>query len=657
MANRFQIGATYYPEHWPADNHPRDLDRIAAAGFNVVRLGEGAWWYWEPREGQYQFELFDRVIELCRQRDIQVIMGTPTYTGPAWIAHKYPEVLRVNFERLPLAHGSRQNFNHTSPKFLDLSRRVCTALAEHYKDEPQIIAWQLDNEINNGSDASYAESDRIAFRAWLRERYRTLDALNEAWGTRFWSQVYSDWEQIELPATVGQGQNPHRLLDQSRFISDTVIRFLREQATILKGANPRWQVTHNSIFGNVNPRALAAELDFYSHDHYPLFWNHWSEFSQKVIEARSLSFPYSILEQQSGPGGQMSYLLRTPEPGEQRLWTYESIAHGADRLLYFTWRTAAFGTEQHWHGLIDQDNKDTRRLREATRTAKEIATLPDEFFAAKPVKVAAVLRDFDLDVNEKRINTYTHEGRWSHSRWAASLVKRHVPSDFVWSDGEFDGYSLLIAGHLKIVDAALVEKLTRFVERGGTLVLGAQSGLHDRKLHIHQQTPPGPLASLAGVEVEDWTSLAKGQTRRLAMVDGPSVDAFAFAERLRPTTACVLARWEAEGLLHGGAAVTMNAVGEGKVIYLGGYFDAAATETLATWLCESEEIESVIEADDSVECVLRQSGEARYLTLMNHGPTDATVQRVPRNTTVLIGDAPSVGSLRLPPYGVAMLKT
>lgn len=658
MANRFLIGATYYPEHWPAENHPRDLDRIAATGFNVVRLGEGAWWYWEPREGEYQFELFDRVIDLCREREIKVIMGTPTYTGPAWISSKYPEVLRKTFERQPLAHGSRQNFNHTSPKFRDLSRRITTALAQHYANESQIIAWQLDNEINNGNDASYAESDTAAFRAWLRDRYGTLDALNESWGTRFWSQVYDDWEQIDLPAPTAQGQNPHRLLDQSRFISDSVIAFVREQAEILKAANPHWQVTHNSIFGNVNPRHLAAELDFYSLDHYPLFWKHWWEFAQKPMEARSYSFPFSIMEQQSGPGGQMSYLLRTPEPGEQRLWTYQSIAHGADKLLYFTWRTCPFGTEQHWHGLIDQDNKDTRRLREASETAKEIATLPDEFFDAKPVKVAAVLRDFDIDVNEKRINTYTGDGRWAFGRWAAALIKRHVPTDFVWTDQEFDGYKLLIAGHLKIVDEALVAKLTRFVENGGTLVLGARSGLHDRRLHIEQRTPPGLLAELAGVEVEDWSTLEKGLSRSMTIDGGPSADAIALAERLRPTTATPLAAWQDTGVKGGGCAATRRFIGRGSVIYLGGYFDAPSTDAIADWLIRDAAITPAVVADEHVECVVRSGANAvRYLTLLNHTAQPRDVTGLPENCEGIIGPMPREGKVGLRAFGVAIMRT
>jgi beta-galactosidase len=367
------------------------------------------------------------------------------------------------------------------------------------------------------------------------------------------------------------------------------------------------------------------------------------------------------MEQQSGPGGQMSYLLRTPEPGEIRLWTYQSIAHGADRLLYFTWRTCPFGTEQHWHGLVDQDGKDNRRLREASQTAAEIATLPDEFFDAKPAKVAAVLRDFDIDVNEKRINTYPHDGRWAHGRWAAALLKRHVPVDFVWSDDDFDGYAVLFAGHLKIVDDEVVAKLKRFVERGGTLVLGAQSGLHDRNLHIVQQTPPGPLAELAGVEVEDWTTLEKG---REAYVMGkiPSFCAIAFAERLRLITADVVAHWLDRGSLLGRApAVARNVVGKGQVIYIGAYTDLASTERIVEWLLELLKVESLITPtrssdEEPLEVVVRTSPQHTFVCLLNHGSKPLRVPELPEGYVPLVADKSRSKLLSIPPYGVAIVR-
>lgn len=667
MGNRFLIGATYYPEHWlvkgspsRGENHARDLDRMAAAGFNVVRLGEGAWWYWEPREGEYRFELFDRVIALCRERDIKVIMGTPTYTGPAWIMQKYPEVLRVNFDRVVMKHGSRQNYCHTSPMFRELSRRITTALANHYANEKQVIAWQLDNEINNGVDASYTEADAVAFRAWLRAKYKTLDALNDAWGTRFWSQVYDDWEQIDLPAPMSQWPNPTRLLDHSRFVSDSAIAFLDEQRAILKKANPDWRVTHNGLFGNIDPPAFGKILDFYSHDHYPLFWKTWPEFAGKLVESRSVSFPFAIMEQQSGPGGQMGYLLRTPEPGEMRLWTYQSIAHGADKLLYFTWRTCPFGSEQHWHGILDQDGKDNRRLREAAETARELAMLPEEFFDARPVKCVGVLRDYDVDVNEKRINTYTHDGRWGYGRWAAAFMRRHVPVDYVWPGDSFDEYAVIVVGHQKVMDEALAAKLKQFAEAGGTVIIGAQSGLHDRNLHIVQQTPPGLLADLAGAEVEDWTSLEKGRTRSIALERGPALSAIAFVETLRATTAIVMGRWNNAGFVSGKPAVTRNPFGQGAVIYLGAYLDLPGTQAFVDSMLDAKEFipefDRTVEASEAVECVARDAGGTTYLCLLNHSAEPQAVNGLEAGAVSVLGPKVAGRRISLDPYGVAIVK-
>jgi beta-galactosidase len=229
--DRFLLGVCYYPEHWDASVHEDDLRRIAAAGFDYVRLGEGAWGYFEPEEGAYEFDLFDRAIDLCRKHKLKVIFGTPTYCAPAWVANRYPEVLRWNFDRTPMAHGSRRNFNYTSAKYIDLSDRICTALAAHYQGEGQIMGWQLDNEFNCHMDVSYAPSDSEAFRLWLKSKYKTLAALNKAWGCAFWSQQYSDWQQIDLPHPTPAYLNPHQLLDETRFISHCVVQFARRHGS------------------------------------------------------------------------------------------------------------------------------------------------------------------------------------------------------------------------------------------------------------------------------------------------------------------------------------------------------------------------------------------------------------------------------------------
>ena len=195
----FLYGVVYYPEQWPEARWGEDLSRIAQTRMNVVRMGEGAWSVWEPAEGRYEFDLFDRALALCERHGLQAIMGTPTYTPPAWLTERYPETLRVDYEGKLLRHGSRRHYNYTSPVYLEKSRAITRALAERYRNHPAVVGWQIDNELNCHLDVSFAASDHAAFRAWCRERYGTLAALNHAWGTAFWSQTYSAWEEIWLP--------------------------------------------------------------------------------------------------------------------------------------------------------------------------------------------------------------------------------------------------------------------------------------------------------------------------------------------------------------------------------------------------------------------------------------------------------------------------
>jgi beta-galactosidase len=656
MINPFLLGVCYYPEHWPAARHESDLRRMRDGGFDLVRLGEGAWSYFEPEEGRFQFDLFDRVIGLCRRYGVKVIFGTPTYCGPAWIADKYPQVLRWNFQRLPMRHGSRRNFNYTSPKYLELSDRICTALAEHYAGEKQIIGWQLDNEFNCHMDASYAPSDTLAFRRWLREKYRTLDRLNKAWGTAFWSQAYTDWDQLDLPHPTSAPPNPTQLLDESRFISDTVVRFARRQANILRRHNKRWFITHNGLFDNVNGPDLAKALDFFSHDQYPLFAQDWPGQANALVQARSLSFPYAILEQQAGPGGQMSYLQRMPRAGELRLWAWQSVAHGANLLSFFRWRTCPYGAEQHWHGLLDQDNKNTRRLAEAKTMGREIRKLPADFFDAPPVKIAAILRDFDNETNERRINTYAKTGQAEFARWLRGLALWHVPADYVWPDSRFDGYRVLILPHQKIVTRELADKLEEYVAAGGILMLGAQAGLKDVNCHIVGRTPPGLLAKLAGVEVEEWTTLSSKETRTARIINGQQITLFTFVERLRPTTAASVARWlGGDSLLSDSPAVIVNKFGKGKVYYIGGYCPNAAIDLLIEHLIASADLSIPLSAAPEVEIIHRAAGKTRYVIALNHSSSPQRISGLWAGRELLTGRAVQ-GDVILSGFDVAVVR-
>jgi beta-galactosidase len=504
-------------------------------------------------------------------------------------------------------------------------------------------------------DVSYAPSDTIAFRTWLRERYRTLEKLNSAWGTAFWSQTYSDWEQIDLPAPTSAPPNPTQILDESRFISDMVVRFAARQARILRRHDKKWLITHNGLFNNVNGPELVKQLDFFSHDQYPLFSEDWPARADALVQARSLSFPFGILEQQSGPGGQSTYLQCTPRPGEIRLWAWQSVAHGAEFVSFFLWRTCPFGAEQHWHGLIDQDNKDSRRLREAALFGEEAKKLPADFLQATPMKFAAVLRDFDNEINERRINTYNKGGEAEHARWIRAIALRHVPADYIWPSGRFEQYRVLILPHQRIVTEEIAQKLSKYVHAGGMLVLGAQAGLKDENCHGVRRTLPGLMSKLAGVEIEDWTTLGAKESRVARLNTGRNLTLDTFTERVRPIGATTVARWlPGDSLLADSPAITVNAVGKGKVYYIGGYCSVPAIECISKELLGLEKDRPGIAVPAEVEVIYRAGQGKKYAVALNHGKSPQRVI-VPKGSKDVLSGGRISGDLVLEPFGVAVL--
>jgi beta-galactosidase len=338
-----------------------------------------------------------------------------------------------------------------------------------------------------------------------------------------------------------------------------------------------------------------------------------------------------------------------------RLWAWQSIIHGADLLSFFRWRTCPYGSEQHWHGLIDADDRDSRRLAEARQLGDELRKIPDEFFRAPMTRSVAILRDFDNEVNDSRINTYIKNGAGEHLRWYAALVRRHIPADMVWAGGDLRGYEVLISPHLKIVDRAKYKWIEAFVHAGGTLVLGAQSGLKDKNCHIVEQPAPGIFRKLTGIEVTDWTTLGPNESRTARFAGGPEIKCTTFVERLRLRGAVPMANWHGhERLLGDAPAVTTHRAGKGRVIYVGGYCDEAAAASVIAELG----LPSVVNAPPQVEVVQKRIGRQILLALLNHSPISQRIDGVASPATdLLTGKSLRGSTVILPGYGVSILGT
>ncbi|MGB8451581.1 MAG: beta-galactosidase [Anaerocolumna sp.] len=533
-AKEFLLGVCYYPEHWNRTLWEEDFCRIAELGFNVVRMGESAWSVWEPEDGIFSFELFDTAIELCQKHNLKVILGTPTYSPPAWLTSRYPEVLRKDFNGTVMQHGSRRHYNYTSGIYLKLCQRIVSTLAEHYKNNTTVIGWQIDNEMNCHMDVSFADCDHAAFREWCKAKYKSLEALNFSWGTSFWSQTYNDWNQVFLPRPTVTYHNPSQRLDFYLFTSDTAISFAVNQSSILKNIAQKQFLTHNGMFSNIDYHDLNQEaLDFLAYDSYPAFQflnpalpPHFKDRLQgrNLSRVRGISDKFIILEQQAGPGGQSGnilnrfsfgdYLQPTPKPGQMRLWAWQSIAHGADSLLFFRWRTSPVGAESLWHGLNHYGNQPNRMLDEARTLAGNVKAVSEVLLNTSCKRETAILYDYANDSNNK-IDGYIGSEEWkSEDSIYIALNERHfmtdlLPAKRLKETSLIDQYRLLFYPNAQLLETETVSLLKRYVNNGGTLVLGPRSGYKDGSNHCYMLPFPGILKDLCGIEISDFTMVMK----------------------------------------------------------------------------------------------------------------------------------------------------
>lgn len=667
------MAVCYYPEHWDKTLWEDDLNRMLDAGITVIRIAEFAWSLFEPEEGRFQFDFFDEFLELCLEKKMKIIMGTPTATPPAWLTEKYPEVLNCNIEGIPYRHGGRKHYNYNAPVYQELSARIVTWLAEHYGSHPAVVGWQVDNELNCETCEFYSEADSAAFRVFLEKRYKTLEALNQAWGTVFWNQTYTDWKQIYIPRlTLNKGVNPHMHLDYFRFISDSTLRYCGMQAGILrKYIKAEDFITTNGMFWNVDNHRMQKDcLDVYTYDSYPSFAFGLDRYpktatdlndrkwTKHLHEVRSICPHFGIMEQQSGANGWSTRMEGpAPRPGQLTLWAMQSVAQGADFISFFRWRTCTFGTEIYWHGILDYDNRDNRKLAEVREFYKKLKTL-NPVCGSQYVAGFALLKDYDnewdteVDVWHERVNSFSEE-----EIFIASELN-HTPYDVVYlqEDSELEDlikYPVVFYPHPVLMEKKRVDLLKQYVEQGGTLIIGCRSGYKDLNGKCVMMPQPGLLKELTGSDVKDFTFTSSAEEEVYAIWNKEKMEMPVFNDIMDASEdARVLASYE-NSYYKGEAALIEHSVGGGRVLHLGSAFSRKNVTQLLKYTEVIEPFAAWIEAPNTVEVVMRKKDGKTFLFVLNFQSFAVSVTLKQEMKLLYTGES-VMGDVILPAYGTAV---
>lgn len=670
------LGTCYYPEHWPENLWEEDLERMLECGIQVIRIAEFAWSKVEPYEGVFTYEFFDRFLDLAREKGMKVIFCTPTATPPAWLTEKYPEVLNGTIDGVLFRHGGRRHYNYNSPVYQEKTRIITEAFASHYGPHPAVIGWQIDNELNCERDEFYSESDTAAFRVFLQKKYGSLDKLNEAWGTTFWNQTYTDWKEVHIPRTTpSNNTNPHEVLDYTRFISDSACRYAKLQSDIIrKYVKPGDFITTNGLFSNLDNQRMAGEsLDFIMYDSYPNFAftkENYEKFSatlqdrmwsRNLTEVRAVSPNFGIMEQQSGANGWNNRMAApTPKPGQMTLWTMQSAAHGADYVSYFRWRTCTMGTEIYWHGILDYSGRENRRLREVREIHRKFQAI-SEAAGSRYEARTAVLKDYD-NIWDAQLDIWHGDvDRLSQQSLFLAAQKSHTPMDYVYlredtTAENLKKYQVIFYPHPVIVNPQRAAILEEYVEAGGCLVLGCRSGYKDMTGKCVMDRLPGLFAKMSGTDIPEYTRVNPDDEPVYIDWDGIRLEAAVFNDQLEPLTADaqVLGRYE-NCYYAGTPGLICNVLGAGKVYYFGAAFTEETARVFLEKLGAASPYADVLELPRECELAVREKDGRKYYFVLNYKKTPVKIQVKEALVDLYTGETVS-GQVELEAFGTKVYR-
>jgi beta-galactosidase len=656
-------GADYNPEQWPREIWKDDVRLMQQAGVNIVSLGIFSWATLQPTEGTWDFAWLDEVMDLLGDHGIAVDLATGTASPPPWLTTKHPEILPVTRAGATVWPGARQHWRPTSPVFRHHALALAETMARRYADHPALAAWHLSNELGCHNVYDYSDDAAAAFRQWLGAKYATLEALNHAWGTAFWSQRYGDWAEILPPRLAAANPNPTQQLDFKRFSSDALKDYLRAERDVLHRLTPDVPVTTNFMVMDgdkgLDYADWAAEVDFVSNDHYV------------IVGPRALDeLSYSANLTSGIAGGQRWFLMehstsavnwRSINPakpdGALVRDSLTHVAHGADAVCFFQWRQSAAGAEKYHSAMVPHGGEDTEVFRTVTRLGRHLQQLtPVSGSHRKPAR-AAILFDLDSwwaaeqDSHPNASLDYRAEGL----DWYTAFLDLGVRVDVLPSSSSFDSYDVVVAPVLHLVPATLRDRLIEFVEQGGHLVTTYFSGIVDENDHVWLGGYPGALRDLLGIRIEEFAPLLDGE--QVELDDGRAGTLWTDHITVTSEETQVLAAYRS-GAQAGRPAITRRAHERGSATYVSTRLGPAGIAPVLATVLQEAGVESELPGSlrGRIELAIREDESAEYWFLVNRGDEAVDLRELCESSDVLLCAPPTEpGSDSLPGLGVAVL--
>ncbi len=631
--NGILYGGDYNPNQWPREIWDEDMRMFRDARINSATINVFSWAKIQPAEDRYDFSELDDMVDMLSRGNYEIVLATSTGALPAWMAAKYPEVERTDYEGRHHKFGHRHNACPNSPVFQKYSAALAGKLAERYGSNPHVKCWHISNEYGG---ECYCENCAGAFRVWLQKKYGTLEELNKAWNMEFWGHTIYDWEEIVLPNALGEGIGTEKTafagisIDYRRFNSDSMLANFMAERDAIREFDKETPITTNLMgtYKGLDYFKWAKEMDIVSWDNYPRYDTPWSHTAMCHDLMRGLKdAPFMLMEQTPSQQNWQPY-NSLKRPGQMRAQSYQTLAHGADTIQFFQLRRSV-GACEKFHGAVIEHvgTENTRVFREVKQLGEELEKLGGILPGSVNEAQVGVVFDWDnywaLEYTSGPSVDLTYVPHIHE--YYRYFYDRNIAVNMVPVDADFSKYKLIVAPVLYMVKDGMAQALEAFVEKGGTLVLTYMSGIVGQSDNVHLGGYPGPLRRLAGVWVEEIDALAPEQFNQVVMDSGESCKCGLVCELMHLEGAESHGTY-GDDFYKGMPAVTRNSFGKGHVYYVGTHMEEAGLDNILDKAAAEAEVESVVSGGEGLEIVCRKTKEGKKLYfVMNFGEQERTL--------------------------------